>query len=75
MYKANTRHYQQNIFGAEMLLPEKKKEKLHRSKEYAFYQLIFCNIDDSLFSCLYSDQKSRPNSPINAMVSSLILLQ
>ena len=75
MYKANTRHFQQNIFGAEMLLPEKKLEKLLRSKEYALYKLIFCNIDESLFSCLYSDKKSRPNSPINAMVSSLILMQ
>ena len=75
MYKPNTSHFQQDIFASEMFLPKKKFEKLKHSKEYSFYKLIFCNINEDLFSVLYSDKKSRPNAPINAMVSSLILLQ
>lgn len=44
------------------------------SEEHAFYQLIFCKIQEEDFQCLYSEKGSRPNAPINAMVSSLILL-
>lgn len=75
MYRPNTRHQQYDVFGVETYLPEKKLEKLMTSKEYSFYRLIFCNIDEDLFSVLYSDEKSRPNAPVNAMVSALILMQ
>ena len=69
MYRPNTGHKQYDVFGAETYLPKKKLEKLKASKEYAFYKLIFSNINEDLFSVLYSDKKSRPNAPINAMVS------
>lgn len=75
MYRPNTSHQQRDIFGVETYLPKKKLDKLKASKEYTFYQLIFCNINEDLFSVLYSDKKSRPNAPINAMVSALVLMQ
>lgn len=75
MFKENTNHLQYDVFGVETYLPERKLKKLLKSREYTFYELIFCNIDETQFSVLYSDKKSRPNSAINAMVSSLILMQ
>ncbi len=75
MFKENTSHLQKDLFSSELMLPEKKLKKLQSSREYAFYQLIFCHIDEDQFSVLYSDKKSRPNAPVNAMVSALILMQ
>jgi len=75
MFKENKRHLQNDLFSAELMLPEKKLKKLRSSSEYAFYKLIFSNIDEERFSVLYSDKKSRPNAPVNAMVSALILQQ
>ena len=49
------------------------KKKIEKSEEYTFYNIIFSNIDEDIFSQLYSDKKSHPNAPINAMVASLIL--
>ncbi len=62
------------MFGLFNTLPERMKKKIEKSEEYTFYRLIFCNIKEDLFSKLYSDTKSRPNAPINAMVSSLTLM-
>jgi len=62
------------MFGLFNSLPENMKKKIKKSEEYTFYNIIFRNIDEDIFSQLYSDKKSRPNAPINAMVASLILM-
>ena len=74
MFKTNDRHTQTDIFGLFNSLPERMKKKIEHSEEYTFYKLIFSNIKEDIFSGLYSDKNSRPNAPINAMVSSLILM-
>ena len=74
MFKKNTDHIQTDIFGLFNTLPDKMKKGVEKSEYYTFYKLIFCNIKEALFSKLYSDKKSRPNAPINAMVASLILM-
>lgn len=74
MFKTNDHHTQTDIFGLFNSLPERMKKKIEHSEEYTFYKLIFSNIKEDIFSGLYSDKKSRPNAPINAMVSSLILM-
>jgi hypothetical protein len=74
MFKKNTKHTQADMFGLFNSLPERMKKKIEKSEEYTFYRLIFCNIKEDIFSKLYSDTKSRPNAPINAMVSSLTLM-
>jgi len=74
MFKKNTKHTQSNLFGLFNTLPERMKKKIERSEEYTFYKLIFSSIKEDIFSGLYSDKKSRPNAPINAMMSSLILM-
>ena len=75
MFKKNTDHIQKNLFGLFNSLPQSLQNDVKESSEYHFYNLIFCNIPEDLFAQLYSDKKSRPNSPINAMVASLILMQ
>lgn len=73
MYKSNTSHLQQNLFGFESHLSDKKRRKLEQSAEAAFYQMIFCAINEDDFSALYSDCTGRPNAPINSLVSSVIM--
>lgn len=73
MFKKNVKHLQSDIFGLLASLPKASQKRAKCSEEHQFYKLIFCNIDEDIFSVLYSDVKSRPNSPINAMVSALIL--
>ena len=75
MFRKNTSHQQASLFGIASQLPEKKLKKLKKSKEYDFYRLLFCKINEDIFSVLFSESCSRPNAPINSLVSSMILLQ
>jgi hypothetical protein len=75
MFRKNTKHIQEEIFGFKNTLPTKLQRELYQSEEYKFYEIIFCNIKEEDFTCLYSEKESRPNSPVNAMVSALIMQQ
>ena len=74
MFKKNSKHLQSDLFGFYNSLPKSMQKKILQSEEYHFYKIIFSNIDETPFSVLYSDQKSRPNSPINTMVASLLFM-
>ena len=74
MFKKNTKHQQLSLFGFETQLSSIKKKKLENSKESYFYKMIFSKINEEDFSVLYSSKSSRPNAPINTLVSSIILL-
>jgi hypothetical protein len=74
MFRKNTSHLQPSLFGIASQLSEAKLEKLRKSKEHDFYQLVFCQIDEKDFSVLYSDSVSRPNAPVNSLISSIILM-
>jgi hypothetical protein len=73
MFRKNENHLQKDMFGFQETLPESQRKILYESEEYKFYELIFCNIKEEEFKCLYSDIDSRPNAPINTMVASLII--
>jgi len=75
MFRKNARHFQETLFGFRDELTKKQQKDLTTSEESKFYELIFCNINEEDFACLYSDTDSRPNAPVNAMVSSLIIMQ
>ena len=75
MFRKNTSHSQLSLFGIASQLSEAKLQKLKKSKEYDFYRLIFCKINEKDFSVLYSDNCSRPNAPVNSLVASIILMQ
>ena len=74
MFRKNTSHLQPSLFGIASQLPKAKLKKLRKSKEYEFYRLIFRNINEKVFSVLYSDSCSRPNAPVNSLVASIILM-
>lgn len=73
MFKKNTKHIQSNIFGFTNIVSPKMAKELQESEEQKFYELIFCNIKEEDFSCLYSEIDSRPNAPINCLVSAILL--
>jgi len=75
MFRKHTKHLQETLFGFRNDLPKKQQQELDTSEESKFYELIFCNINEEDFACLYSEADSRPNAPVNALVSSLILMQ
>ena len=73
MFRKNDEHLQGAFFAVDELLSESQKSAFLESRERWFYELVFKRIDENIFAPLYSDGKSRPNAPINCMVSSLIL--
>lgn len=68
MFRANDKHKQQKMFTVVDQLPKKAKEVLEKSWAHAFYQEYFCKLDETVFSVLYSERVSRPNTPINILV-------
>ena len=70
MFKTNN---QPGLFNFEDELSKKQREVLTGSKEKWFYHLILRNINEMDFRILYSDKASRPNTPVNILVSALIL--
>ncbi|MBZ0198573.1 MAG: transposase [Ignavibacteriaceae bacterium] len=73
MFKKNTKHTQANLFGFANIVSSKMAKELQESEEQKFYDLIFCNIKEEDFASLYSEIDSRPNVPVNCMVSALLL--
>lgn len=54
-------------------LTEREKKFLERSWAKVFSETIFPKIPEELFSVLYSNKASRPNTPVNVIVGALIL--
>ena len=74
MFRPNETHRQQDIFGIEAQLSPDLWTRLRGSKEYAFYEEVFCRIPEGLFAELYADAPaSRPNAPVNVLVGAMIL--
>ncbi len=73
MFKKNEKHKQADIFGFSSILPKLYVEEIEESNEASFYKLIFSKIREEDFACLYSEQYSRPNAPINCIISSILL--
>jgi hypothetical protein len=69
MYKPNKRHLQPLLISNVNELPEKKRKRLATSWADDFYHQFFSRIDEDAFAVLYVDHPSRPNVPINWLVS------
>lgn len=54
-------------------LTEREKMFLEKSWAKVFADKVFPLIDESIFSVLYSDKASRPNTPVNVIIGALIL--
>lgn len=73
MYKRGRKEQQISIEDRFINLPVSIVENLQRSWAESFYQNIFLSIDEDPFAVLYSREYSRPNKPVNILVSLLIL--
>jgi hypothetical protein len=73
MYRKNDQHRQMPLFSSLDDLPEKQRQRLETSWAGAFYRDFFCRIDEDIFAILYSDQASRPNTPVNVPVGAEVL--
>jgi Transposase DDE domain/Transposase domain (DUF772) len=69
MFKKNRQHLQMPLTSHVDDLPEKLRERLENSWAGAFYRDFFCRLNEDLFAVLYDDCPSRPNIPVNVMVS------
>jgi hypothetical protein len=74
MFKKNKKHLQNNLFGLTDTLTENLQKEILESEHQKFYELIFLNIREEDFECIYSEAGSRPNAPVNVLVSSIILM-
>jgi hypothetical protein len=67
VYRKNTQHLQLPLFSDLDVLPEKLRIQLEESWAGTFYRDVFVRIDERPFAVLYSDEPSRPNTPINVL--------
>ena len=73
MFVLNGQHLQMPMFSSISSLPQKILERLESSWAGTFYREIFVRINEKVFAVLYSDEPSRPNTPINVLVGLEIL--
>lgn len=72
MFRKNVEHEQLDLFDYDFSALERVRKLVEKTEEYSFYELIFSQINEDLFTNLYS-HTGRPNSPINSMLSALII--
>ena len=69
MFRKNDTHLQPPLLSTVRDLPEKQRHRLESSWANIFYHEFFQRVDESVFASLYSDKASRPNTPVNLLVS------
>ena len=70
MFKQNN---QPKLISFENELDEHQRKQLNDTREKWFYYLILRNINERDFKPLFSEKDSRPNAPVNVLVSAIIL--
>ena len=73
MFRKNDEHKQGCLFSSVSDLPKKQRERLEQSWAATFYDKFFSRIDEAVFEVLYSEKDSRPNIPVNVLVSLEVL--
>ena len=69
VFKENHEHEQESLFSPVKDLPTGIKTKLEHHWSTHFYEHVFTQIDEGKFAVLYHDNYSRPNKPVNELVS------
>ena len=69
MHKKNTAHLQIPLTSHVDELPEKLQKGIKEAWSGTFYKEFFSRIDENPFAVLYADCPSRPNIPVNVLVS------
>ncbi len=73
MFRKNEDYKQEKLNSTVKNLPTKAKDLLYNNWPAVFYEHVFSKIDEDKFAELYSDEYSRPNKPVNELVSLDIL--
>ncbi len=73
MFKKNPNEGQISIFDPCLKFPQYVLEALSKTWAPYFYNYIFNNIDEERFAVLFSENYSRPNTPVNIIVGLLFL--
>jgi len=68
VFSKNEEHRQSKLFTAVDYLPRTARKRLESSWASVFYEEFFSRLDEEVFSVLYSEKKSRPNTPVNILV-------
>lgn len=74
MFVGNKLREEEVLSSWSVLLGKILYNRLRRSFGYFFFTKIFVGLDESIFSVLYSTKHSAPNSPVNRLLSALLLL-
>ena len=69
MFQKNDSHAQEQLFSPVKELPAGPQRKLKKHWSTHFYEHVFSQIDEEKFGGLYHDGYSRPNKPVNVLVS------
>ena len=69
MFRSNMRHLQPALISNINDFPEKRRQRLETSWAGMFRREFFGRIHEEAFAVLYSDVPSRPNVPVNVLVS------
>ena len=73
MFRPNDAHYQETLFSTIKDLPDSARKLLDEGWSATFYKSVFKKIDEEKFAPLYSGKYSRPNKPVNELISLQIL--
>ena len=69
MFRSNKRHLQPALISNINDLPAKQRQRLEASWAGTFQREFFSRLREEAFAVLYADVPSRPNVPVNVLVS------
>jgi hypothetical protein len=73
MFQKNEKHLQKHLFSSLDELPAGMRTRLEQSWAGTFRREVFERLDERPFAVLYSSEYSRPNVPVNVLLSLEIL--
>src|SRR5699024_479421 len=73
MFKHGKKEHQKSLFDLDIQASPIISKRLQNTWAESFFTNVFLHIHEERFAILYSDQLSRPNKPVNVLVSLLIL--
>lgn len=73
MFRSHTKHLQSSFLDTIAQLSSARQKRLEHSWAGDFYHEVFCRLDETIFEIVYSDEPSRPNTPVNQLVGIEIL--
>ncbi|OQA41369.1 MAG: hypothetical protein BWY52_02588 [Chloroflexi bacterium ADurb.Bin325] len=69
MFRANRPHLQPALISNVNELPETRRQRLAQSWAGTFRTEFFNRLEEEAFAVLYSERPSRPNAPVNVLIS------